>query len=100
MNYREIKYATDKFTHFSSRSTFVRFVFSKVSFGTFHWSPAHRLCGVCLPGREPSMVGKLETMEGDLAYLRHRFPSALGRGGESGEEKRVNVGGRGEKEYR
>ncbi len=43
---------------------------------TFTTCLAHTLTIPFSPGRL-SMVGKLETMDHDLAYLRSRFPSAL-----------------------
>ena len=57
---------------------FVKFVLhelehQKVSHGTYHWIRYTDFCGLCT--FRYNFIGKLETLQNDLAYLKIKFPS-------------------------
>jgi chondroitin 4-sulfotransferase 11 len=56
---------------------FVKFVLyeleqKKISHGTYHWIPYTEFCGICKINYD--FIGKLETLQNDLDYLKLKFP--------------------------
>jgi chondroitin 4-sulfotransferase 11 len=59
---------------------FVKFVLyeleqNKVSHGTFHWIPYSDFCALCKIKFD--FIGKLETLQTDLAILKNKFPEKI-----------------------